>query len=109
MDTAKALLDLSVDLERESSLPKAANIQQTSATENLMVEENVLPDSQLISEPSKEQDVQTDITLEHLKLYSTESLSSATEIKTYIFFCRLKAHVCPSLLHMNSLSSHWSE
>jgi hypothetical protein len=50
-----------------------------------MVEENVLPDSQLISEPSKEQDVQTDITMEHLKLYSTESLSSATDMRKTLF------------------------
>ena len=61
MDAAKALLVLSGDMERETDQVKVANSQQTSGTNHPTVEENVLPDAELISEPSKEQDVQTDI------------------------------------------------
>ena len=85
MDAAKALLVLSGDLESEPDQVKAANSQQTSGTNHPTVQENVLPDAELISEPSKEQDVQTDITMEHLKIYSTESLSSVTEMKKTLF------------------------
>jgi hypothetical protein len=48
-------------MERETDQVKVANSQQTSGTNHPTVEENVLPDAELISEPSKEQDVQTDI------------------------------------------------